>query len=607
MADLGTAYVQIVPSAQGIDESIRDIIVPEAEGAGEEGGNALGASILSTTAKVIAAGAAVVAASVAGIVKAASEVAEYGDEIDKTSQKIGFSTTAYQKWDYVMTLAGTDMASSVVGMKTLTNQIDDALNGSDKAAANFQALGLSIDDLGSMSREEAFAAVVAGLQGMEDGTTRAAIANDLFGKSGQNLTPLFNMTNEQTMALMENYEAMGAVMSEDLVADCASFEDALTTMKAALRGIGFGIIGNVLPYLTMLMDGITYLADNVDLSPIIEQFSGLGSSIAEIIENADWDKIAKNIQTVVNGIGLFIGTFKKGFFPIMVNVRSEIAYVCSVLSPLSEAIGDVTFQFDGMDVVMAIAGGLVESLKIGIDLLLYTVEIFFNVLQGSKFVWDLTQQGIEQVNITVEKARVAFHLFGEKTKEAANKLKGEVSTAFTNMRESMTNAFATARNNCLTAFENLKNGIAEKLGTAKSKVSEFINSIKSFFSGLRLELPQIRLPHFKVQGGEAPWGFGGKGRMPEVSIQWYARAMDNAMILDGATIFGASGGNFLGGGEAGREVVVGEAHLIDLIGDVIDTRIGNIERMLNTYLPACANTSIVLDNREVGRMVHRYV
>ena len=121
----------------------------------------------------------------------ASETAKAGDEIDKTSQKLGMSAEAYQEWDYVLSQSGVEITSMTTGLKTLTNQIDDAKNGSTQAQARFAKLGISLNDLSTMSREDVFAAVVSGMQGMADTTERAALANDLFGKSGQNLLAHF--------------------------------------------------------------------------------------------------------------------------------------------------------------------------------------------------------------------------------------------------------------------------------------------------------------------------------------------------------------------------------------------------------------------------------
>ena len=62
-------------------------------------------SKIKTAAKVGATAiAAVTAATVAAgvaLTKAVNSVADYGDNVDKMSQKIGISSDAYQKWDYV--------------------------------------------------------------------------------------------------------------------------------------------------------------------------------------------------------------------------------------------------------------------------------------------------------------------------------------------------------------------------------------------------------------------------------------------------------------------------------------------------------------------------
>ena len=81
------------------------------------------------------------------------------------------------------------------------------------------------------------------------------------------------------------------------------------------------------------------------------------------------------------------------------------------------------------------------------------------------------------------------------------------------------------------------------------------------------------LPHISVSGGKAPYGIGGKGELPSFSIEWYKKAYDNAMVLSSPTIFGYSNGNFLGGGDGnGNEIVAGESHLMNLIGQVVESR-----------------------------------
>ena len=189
----------------------------------------------------------------------ATETANIGDEIDKTSQKLGMSAEAYQEWDYVLGQSGVEITSMTTGLKTLTNQIDDAKNGSDKAAERFARLGISMEDLSTMSREDIFAKVVEGMQSMADSTDRAALANDLFGKSGQNLTPLFNETAESTAALKQAAHDLGFVMSDEAVAASADFNDSLDTLQRTFTGVKNNIMGDLLPSFTEIMTGLSEL------------------------------------------------------------------------------------------------------------------------------------------------------------------------------------------------------------------------------------------------------------------------------------------------------------------------------------------------------------
>ena len=160
----------------------------------------------------------------------ANETADAGDKIDKASQQIGMSAEAYQEWDYILGQNGVSIDSLSSGLKTLTTQVDKAKDGSESALADFEALGITFEDLSSMSREEIFSAVVSGMQQMEDSTERAALANTLLGRSGQSLGPLFNATAESTEELRQKAHDLGMVMSDESVKASANFKDSLVDL-----------------------------------------------------------------------------------------------------------------------------------------------------------------------------------------------------------------------------------------------------------------------------------------------------------------------------------------------------------------------------------------
>lgn len=90
-------------------------------------------------------------------------------------------------------------------------------------------------------------------------------------------------------------------------------------------------------------------------------------------------------------------------------------------------------------------------------------------------------------------------------------------------------------------------------------------TLKDIFTG-QFKFPKIPLPHFSIspQG----WKIGDllTGSLPSLKIDWYRKAMKDGIILDGRTIFGMNAkGQLMGGGEKGREIVIGEKNLMNAI------------------------------------------
>ena len=144
-------------------------------------------------------------------------------------------------------------------------------------------------------------------------------------------------------------------------------------------------------------------------------------------------------------------------------------------------------------------------------------------------------------------------------------------------------AFKLAYDNC-EGFRNKVNSVFEKI---KTTIKNAIDKIKSFLK-FEWSLPKLKMPHFKVSGGKAPWGFMGQGSLPSVSVQWYKKAMNNGMILDSPTIFGMNkNGQLLGGGEAGSELVVGTNTLLSMIKSAVASVLGGTK--MSIEVPALQN------------------
>lgn len=113
-------------------------------------------------------------------------------------------------------------------------------------------------------------------------------------------------------------------------------------------------------------------------------------------------------------------------------------------------------------------------------------------------------------------------------------------------------------------FEAIRSAISDKIESAKEAVRSAIERIKSFFN-FSWSLPHLKLPHLTVTGEFSLM----PPKVPSFGISWYAKAMQDGMILNNPTIFGMQNGKFLGGGEAGAEVVVGASSLYSMIKSAV--------------------------------------
>ena len=148
-------------------------------------------------------------------------------------------------------------------------------------------------------------------------------------------------------------------------------------------------------------------------------------------------------------------------------------------------------------------------------------------------------------------------------------------------------------------FGDIKDKIKEKMDSAKKSVSDAIENIKSKFN-FSWSLPKLKLPHVSISGSFSLV----PPKAPSFSVSWYKTAMENGQILTNPTIFGMSGGKFLGGGDAGPEAVVGVTSLKNMIRDAVKEAGGNDPDVMYEAVKAGmqdANIGIYVSERQLGR------
>lgn len=250
----------------------------------DEKASSVGNNLLAGVGKAAKFGSAVVAgagAAVGAIVKVAEGTASTCDVIDKMSQKIGISREAYQEWDYICSQSGMDVNKLQAGMKTLTSKMVDASNGSDKACEAFKALGLSVTDSeGNLkSQESMMNETISALQGMDDETQRAAIANQLFGKAGSEMAPLLNSGAGAVDELTKKAHDLGLVLSDDAIDAGVSLTDTMDSLKRSFAAVGSKLGATLMP---MVEKFAGYVIDSMpQITAIIEQMAPIITGLFE--------------------------------------------------------------------------------------------------------------------------------------------------------------------------------------------------------------------------------------------------------------------------------------------------------------------------------------
>jgi phage-related protein len=501
MASIFSLFGTIFIDSAKADKSI-DTTTEKAEKSGLKIGSAFssiakGATAMSTA--VVAGAAAIGGAAY----KIATATAAEADEIDKTSQKLGMSREAYQEWDYVLSQSGVEITSMTTGLKTLTNKIDDAKNGSSSAAEMFNKLGISIEDLNNMSREDAFDAVIKGMQNMEDSTERAALASDLFGKSGQGLTALFNTTAESTDELKNKAHELGMIMSDETITAGVNLTDAIDTLKRSLSGMTNTLGGIVLPIVQSALDLIidklpTIQALFTRLSPVLTSvFDAVVPVLFDLIETLlpilfDLiEALLPPIESIITAILPVIVNLIQQIIPFLVQIVEQIL---PILVQLIEDFMPLVVQI--IDTALPLMIQLLQSLLLPLldllDLILPPLITVFTTL----------------INVVLIPLKAAFTLVAEVLSgafkgafETIVSVVENIKNIFSSIIDYVKNVFIKSWSgvwkNVVSIFSSIFQGIKNAF---KVPINWIIDGMNVFIRGLN----NIKIPDWVP-------GVGGKG------------------------------------------------------------------------------------------------
>ena len=224
----------------------------------------------------------------------AKSTANAGEELLKTSQKIGISVETLSALQHAANMADLNMDLLTRGLKTLSANMVEASRQTGNGAQLFRTLGVSAVNAAGQVRPTAD--VLLDLAGvfvtLQDGASKTDAAVQLFGKSGLDLIPFLNQGKEGIAALMTEAERLGLVMSTKDAEAANAFNDQLKRLEGQMRGVTLAVGKELIPTLTELVQVFVNFgiggAVSAGIRFLHERFIGLNVLLKELQANAQF-------------------------------------------------------------------------------------------------------------------------------------------------------------------------------------------------------------------------------------------------------------------------------------------------------------------------------
>ena len=463
----------------------------------DEKAGSLGQTLLNGVGTAAKWGAGIVAGATAAagaLVGVATDAAGAMDVIDKGSAKVGLSKQAYQEWSYVLGQNGMDISKMEVGMKTLVAAMDGAAAGTESAVEKFDALGLSIyDSAGNMKDQETMMnEAIYALANMENGTEKARLATELFGKSGVEMMPMLNGGAEGIADLTERAHDLGLVMSDEAVTAGVVLGDTMDDVKQS-----FGALGNQLgvAFMPIIQSILELILANIptiqtmfnQLAPVLTGLlEGVLPPLFTLVESllpVVFDLLGAIIPIVVgiveSVLPVLVSLVEMLLPPIVQIVNALLPPLLGLLMPILELLNPILALLQPiLDVVVAVLTPLGELIS---DLLTPMIAIVSDVIQDA--LVPLQEKFTALSGLLSGAVNAAFGLI----KNHVNTIKG----VFSGLIQFITGVFTGDWQKAWDGVKKIFGSVFEGMKNLfKTPINWIIDGINSFIRGLnKLKIP----------------------------------------------------------------------------------------------------------------------
>lgn len=224
------------------------------------------------------------------------------DKMDDLAEKTGIASSQLSVMRYAAEVAGTPLESLATGIRKLSiNMVAAAAGGKDQAAV-FDAMGISVKDAAGKIKgsDQIIGELANQFASFEDGPEKAALAVELFGKSGADMIPYLNKGAMGLAELTDEARKFGLIASDQANKEAGDFNDNLKKIELSSEAAKIAIASTLLPTLNNLAKEFLATKDGSN-----SLASTLGTGIAESLKAVV--VFGREVAFVLGGVGREIG------------------------------------------------------------------------------------------------------------------------------------------------------------------------------------------------------------------------------------------------------------------------------------------------------------
>lgn len=421
----------------------------------------------------------------------------------------------------------------------------DKLKESETAKSVFETLGTVVDGV-----QQGWAIIFPALQNLWGTFTQTLqVFWDSIGK------PVFDAVKDKVGLLADFFAGV--------------FPSIATIVSTVFQQIS-SIWTNVLQPVFVLIGTVVQT-----LSPIFTTVFGIILSVVQMCFNfiaAAWNGV---LLPVWNALTVIVGGLVNVFVSVFSVIKNIVLTVWNFIKTHTSSV---------FNSVKSVVTTIWNSIKTTISNVVNNVKtVVSNVWNAIKSVTSSVFNAVKSVASSV------WNGIKSTISSVVEGVKSKVSSVWNSIKSTTSSVFNGIKSTATSVWNSIKSAIEKPINAAKNAVKSAIDKMKGFFN-FSWSLPKLKLPHISISGGFSLM----PPKAPKFSIKWYKKAMDNAMLLNSPSIFGydQKAGAFLGGGEAGTEVVSGANTLMGMIRDAVSAENQNISyrfeqliKLLEAYMP----------------------